>query len=58
MATFKDFPAAQKAASFTLDQALEKMSSAATGGGTTSELKAASGLLAGLVGMTGCKLIR
>ena len=34
MATFKDFPPAQKAATFTLDQELEKMTSAATGGGT------------------------
>jgi len=33
MATFREFPPAQKAATFTLDQALEKMSSAATGGG-------------------------
>jgi arylsulfatase len=34
LATFKDFPPAQKAATFTLDQALEKMTAAATGGGT------------------------
>jgi arylsulfatase len=34
MATFKEFPPAQKAATFTLDQALEKMSAAATGGGS------------------------
>jgi hypothetical protein len=33
LATFKEFPPAQKAASFTIGQALEKMTSAATGGG-------------------------
>jgi arylsulfatase len=32
--TFKEFPPRQKAASFTIDQALEKMTAAATGGGT------------------------
>jgi hypothetical protein len=32
IAIFKDFPPRQKAASFTIDQALEKMASAATGG--------------------------
>jgi arylsulfatase len=32
LATFKDFPPRQKAASFTIDQALEKMSEAAAGG--------------------------
>lgn len=32
LATFKDFPPRQKAASFTIDQAVEKMASAATGG--------------------------
>ena len=31
--TFKDFPPRQKAASFTIDQALDKMAAAATGGG-------------------------
>ena len=35
--TFKDFPPRQKAASFTIDDALAKMTAAATGGGTTSE---------------------
>jgi hypothetical protein len=30
--TFKDFPPRQKAATFTIDQALEAMASAATGG--------------------------
>jgi len=34
LATFKEFPPAQKAATFTIDQALEKMTAAATGGGT------------------------
>lgn len=33
MATFKDFPPAQHAATFTLDQALEKMAGAGGGGG-------------------------
>jgi arylsulfatase A-like enzyme len=32
LATFKEFPPRQKAASFTIDQALEKMASAAAGG--------------------------
>jgi hypothetical protein len=32
LATFKDFPPRQKAASFTIDQALEKMADAAGGG--------------------------
>lgn len=32
--TFKEFPPRQKAASFTIDEALEKMTAAATGGGT------------------------
>jgi hypothetical protein len=32
LATFKDFPPRQKAASFTIDQALEKMADAAAGG--------------------------
>ena len=32
LATFEDFPPRQKAASFTIDQALEKMADAATGG--------------------------
>jgi hypothetical protein len=31
LATFKDFPPRQKAASFTIDQALQKMSDAASG---------------------------
>jgi len=31
LATFKDFPPRQKAASFTIDQALEKMNEAASG---------------------------
>jgi arylsulfatase len=31
LATFKDFPPRQKAASFTIDQALEKMHEAASG---------------------------
>jgi arylsulfatase A-like enzyme len=35
--TFRDFPPRQKAASFTIDEALTKMTAAATGGGTTSE---------------------
>lgn len=33
VATFKDFPPRQKAASFTIDQAMEKMSATASGGG-------------------------
>jgi arylsulfatase len=33
LATFKDFPPRQKAASFTIDQALEKMNEAASGAG-------------------------
>jgi hypothetical protein len=33
MATFKEFPPRQKAASFTIDQAMEKMTAAAAGGG-------------------------
>jgi len=32
LATFKEFPPRQKAASFTIDQALEKMAAAAAGG--------------------------
>ena len=32
LASFKDYPPRQKAASFTLDQALEKMAQAFTGG--------------------------
>jgi arylsulfatase len=32
LATFKDFPSRQRAASFTIDQALEKMELAATAG--------------------------
>ena len=31
LATFKDFPPRQKAASFTIDQALEKMADSASG---------------------------
>jgi hypothetical protein len=31
LATFKDFPPRQKAASFTIDQALEKMANAVSG---------------------------
>ena len=31
LATFKEFPPRQKAASFTIDQALEKMADAASG---------------------------
>jgi hypothetical protein len=42
IATFKEFPPAQKAATFTLGDALEKMTAAATGGGTASQAKAAS----------------
>jgi len=34
--TFKEFPPRQKAASFTIDDALAKMTAAATGGGTSS----------------------
>jgi arylsulfatase len=33
METFKEFPPRQKAASFTIDQAMEKMTSAASGAG-------------------------
>ena len=33
LATFKEFPPRQKAASFTIDQAMEKMSDAASGAG-------------------------
>jgi arylsulfatase len=33
LATFKDFPPRQKAASFTIDQALEKMETALAGAG-------------------------
>jgi arylsulfatase len=33
LATFKDFPPRQKAASFTIDQAMAKMSEAASGAG-------------------------
>jgi hypothetical protein len=33
LATFKDFPPRQKAASFTIDQAMEKMNEAASGAG-------------------------
>ena len=33
LATFKDFPPRQKAASFTIDQAMAKMSDAASGAG-------------------------
>ena len=33
LATFKEFPPRQKAASFTIDQALEKMSDASSGKG-------------------------
>lgn len=33
LATFKEFPPRQKAASFTIDQALEKMNDAAGGAG-------------------------
>jgi hypothetical protein len=40
MATFKDFPPRQKAASFTIDQANEKMTAAATGGGTAKSAAA------------------
>ena len=32
LATFKDFPPRQKAASFTIDQAVEKMADAISGG--------------------------
>ena len=39
--TFKDFPPRQKAATFTIDQALEKMAAAGTGGGTAAGKKAA-----------------
>jgi arylsulfatase A-like enzyme len=40
--TFKQFPPRQKAASFTIDQAMEKMTSAATGGGTATGTKQAA----------------
>ncbi|MET0442716.1 MAG: arylsulfatase, partial [Casimicrobiaceae bacterium] len=33
LATFKDFPPRQKAASFSLDQVIEKMTEASGGGG-------------------------
>lgn len=33
--TFKEFPPRQKAASFTIDQAMEKMAAAGTGGSAT-----------------------
>ena len=33
LATFKDYPPRQKAASFTIDQAMEKMEAAASGAG-------------------------
>jgi hypothetical protein len=33
LATFKDFPPRQKAASFTIDQAMEKMEAAVSGAG-------------------------
>jgi hypothetical protein len=33
LATFREFPPRQKAASFTIDQALEKMNEAASGAG-------------------------
>ena len=33
LATFKEFPPRQKAASFTIDQAMEKMTDAASGAG-------------------------
>jgi hypothetical protein len=33
--TFKEFPPRQKAASFTIDQAMEAMIAAGSGGGTT-----------------------
>jgi hypothetical protein len=33
LATFKDFPPRQKAASFTIDQAMEKMEAVASGAG-------------------------
>ena len=39
--TFKDFPPRQKAASFTIDDALEKMSAVAAGGKPATEVKAA-----------------
>jgi len=35
--TFKEFPPRQKAASFTIDQAMEAMTSAGTGGGTAKK---------------------
>ena len=39
--TFRDFPPRQKAASFTIDDALEKMASAAAGGKPAAQVKAA-----------------
>jgi arylsulfatase len=39
--TFRNFPPRQKAASFTIDDALEKMSAAAVGGKPTTQVKAA-----------------
>lgn len=39
--TFKDFPPRQKSASFTIDQAMDKMTAAGTGGGTSAGKKAA-----------------
>jgi arylsulfatase len=41
LATFTEFPPRQKAASFTIDQALEKMASAAAGGKAATTPKAA-----------------
>jgi arylsulfatase A-like enzyme len=40
--TFKEFPPRQKSASFTIDQALEKMTAAATGGPSTGEPRKAA----------------
>ena len=39
--TFRNFPPRQKAASFTIDDALEKMSAAAVGGKPPTQVKAA-----------------
>jgi arylsulfatase len=39
--TFRDFPPRQKAASFTIDDALEKMASAAAGGKPAAQVKVA-----------------
>lgn len=39
--TFGDFPPRQKAASFTIDDALEKMSAVAAGGKPPTQVKAA-----------------